>query len=88
MPLIPPEVHFSIFSVAEGIVCELVTLQSVVVCIILDFFCLRLEATQSFVSTYPEFSIRVFQNSVDYIVRKSVGCGVLLEFFLIYIKAV
>ena len=78
----------AIFSMAERIISELVTLQSVVICIIPDFFCLRLEATQSFVSTYPEFSIRVFQNPVHYIVGKSVGCSVLLEFFLIYIITV
>ena len=63
-----PEVHLPVCSAAEGIVVELIALQTVIAGVVTELLRLWLKTAQPLIGTYPEFAVRVLQCSVNHIV--------------------
>ena len=80
------EVHLSFCGPVIGIVGKLVALQSVIVGVVAEFFGFGMKTTQSFVGAQPQFAVLVFQYSMDDVIGKSVGNGILLIFFPGFVK--
>ena len=69
------EIHSAVRSPAMRVCVELIALQPVGTRIVPDFPAFRIETGESLVRTQPQIPCRIFLDSVDHIVRKSVRGG-------------
>ena len=84
----PSKVHLSGRSTAIRRRVKLITLYSVCLREIAEFFCFWIETSQSSVSAHPQTSEGVLQYPIEHIIGESVGCCIMLYCIFLFIIAV